>query len=490
MSTISAAQLSPLELAHPLGRADRVLLIGDGCPSSLVPGDPEDASAEAGIVILAPGPREARNDRWLDSAGRRAANALACDGLAYVVAPALSRGKLVAALRNAGAVETTPFVHLPNPTANRLIVPISAPLVRYALAHVVGVRASVSATLGAGLRIPHAANLASALLGPVAVAVRHPHGRPLFNWLFELSGAAPSAGTALIVRSWRGVHHGMVVHCFADGAPTPSAIAKIGSSGDSAEGMRLAALGPAARAAGARVAEVLASTSVRGRPLVLQTAISGQLLARFLSRNRQEVGSAFARVADWLLAWNVATARRAPRDPDLLEHAVIAPARDLAPHIDDSSGYLDWLATRCGSIASSPLPLVAAHHDLTMWNLVLDENGVLGVHDWEAAEESALPLGDVFYSLADAAAAGRRYRSRVEAARSCFERGGHLAPLVAEIVGRFRETLGLTRDVTELCFHACWLHHAANEQRRTDAGQERPFLEIVRWAAAARPQLP
>jgi hypothetical protein len=343
---------------------------------------------------------------------------------------------------------------------------------------------------GAGLRIPKAANLAAGLPGPVGVAVQHADARPLFDWLFELSNAAPSPGTALVAGSWRGVHHGMVVHCFADNAPTPWAVGKIGSSGGGAEeGMRLGALGPAARAAGARVAEVLASTSVRGRPFVLQTAVSGQLLARRLARHRQELGSAVARIADWLLAWNTATVKLTPRDPDHLERAVIASARDLAPDIDDGAAYLDWLTARCASVASSPVPLVAAHHDLTMWNVVLDERGVLGVHDWEAAEESALPLGDVFYALADAAAAAQRYISRIEAARACFERGGLLAPRVANIVRRFRGALDLTPEATELCFHACWLHHAANERRRTVPGEDRPFLEIVRWAAAVRPQL-
>ena len=35
-----------------------------------------------------------------------------------------------------------------------------------------------------------------------------------------------------------------------------------------------------------------------------------------------------------------------------------------------------------------------------------------------------------------------------------------------------------------LCFHACWLRHAANEARQRHGLEGTPFLEIVRMLSA------
>jgi hypothetical protein len=50
---------------------------------------------------------------------------------------------------------------------------------------------------------------------------------------------------------------------------------------------------------------------------------------------------------------------------------------------------------------------------------------------------------------------------------------------VAPLVERLGAALGLSPAAVELCFHAGWLRHAANE-RRTTPGHG-PFQEIVRW---------
>ena len=51
---------------------------------------------------------------------------------------------------------------------------------------------------------------------------------------------------------------------------------------------------------------------------------------------------------------------------------------------------------------------------------------------------------------------------------------------MAPLRERLRTSLRLSPEAAELCFHACWLHHARNERR---SGEEGPFLEIARWLA-------
>ncbi len=52
---------------------------------------------------------------------------------------------------------------------------------------------------------------------------------------------------------------------------------------------------------------------------------------------------------------------------------------------------------------------------------------------------------------------------------------------LAPLCERLRVALDLSPELAELCFHACWLHHAANEAAAGSA--TRPFGEVVRWLA-------
>ena len=115
--------------------------------------------------------------------------------------------------------------------------------------------------------------------------------------------------------------------------------------------------------------------------------------------------------------------------------------------------------------------LVAAHNDLTTANVLVAHDGRLGIVDWDTAAPRALPLTDLFYAVADAEAATRGFADRVAATSVEHER-------------RFRDALGLDDAVADLCFHACWLRHAANESLRDQ--ETRPFLEIARTVAAQR----
>jgi hypothetical protein len=64
--------------------------------------------------------------------------------------------------------------------------------------------------------------------------------------------------------------------------------------------------------------------------------------------------------------------------------------------------------------------------------------------------------------------------------RACFDPGGQRVDVVAPLRERLRTSLGLSVEAAELCFHACWLRHARNEQR---SGEDGPFREIARWLA-------
>ena len=94
---------------------------------------------------------------------------------------------------------------------------------------------------------------------------------------------------------------------------------------------------------------------------------------------------------------------------------------------------------------------------------------------------AALPLTDFFYAAADARAAADGFRDRVEAFARTFSADGTPAADIEALQARLVAALGLEPEIVQLCFHACWLRHAANELAQSGAG---PFVEIATRVAA------
>jgi hypothetical protein len=178
-----------------------------------------------------------------------------------------------------------------------------------------------------------------------------------------------------------------------------------------------------------------------------------------------------------------------PFDRTLLDQEILDPAALLAPFLERGREYHNWLTERCAAVAGAPTTLVATHNDLTMWNVLLDEQERLGVLDWEAAREGGLPLVDFFYAMADAVAATQSYVDRPKAFEACFSPGGIYAHAVARLLRRLRHVINISDAMAELCFHACWLHHAANEYRSNGSYDPRPFFKIVQWLVLHRSHL-
>jgi len=181
----------------------------------------------------------------------------------------------------------------------------------------------------------------------------------------------------------------------------------------------------------------------------------------------------------WLECWNRSTIAIRPLDLGLLDRELLAPATLLGPLLERGREYRDWLTERCAAVAGMPVPLVATHNDLTMRNVFLMEEGRLGVIDWDGAREEGFPLVDFLYAVTDAAAATRGYVDRPKAFEACFVPGGVYAKAVTRFLGRLRRAVEIPDEVAELCFHACWLHHAVNEHRLGRSCGLGPFFAIV-----------
>ncbi len=484
-------RLSPLELLHPDGMAERSLLLGCSPLALLRPESSTGDVENADFVLLAPTIAECRAGGWLEGAVKLLAQRLTSDGIAYVLAPPWWRRRIKNLLRSHGLWVEATIAHLPNLASSHYLMPIDLIPARFMFSKLTASHPWRRRLARLTLCLPGGEILLGSLLPSVGLVARRPGARPLFDWLFQLDGDLQQPRSVIVSRSWRGESGSVVLHRFTGGGAQPSAIAKMALTSRLAvncvsEAAILSRLGQGARSAGVQVPQVLRLEQIGGRPVLIQTALGGQSVATLLASGSNLLLNLIERITSWLECWNRSTMVSEPLASEQLNRELLAPAALLAPLLQQGEDYLDWLTVRCATVSGIPMPLVATHNDLTMWNILLDERGQLGVIDWEMGTERGFPLVDFLYAVTDAVAAAGGYANRLNAFAACFASGGKWARVVARFQSRLRQAIPIPHDAADLCFHVCWLHHAANEHRSRSHSDPRPFLEIVQWLALNR----
>lgn len=389
---------SPLELLHPDGAAPRAVVIGDGCPDQLVPSSVLAEDGPCDLVVIAPGPGEGKTAEWFRRALDLARRRLDADGVAYLLVMRPARRRALRALAGSGLSADTAFLHLPSGDQSRQLVPLSARTASYAFSNLVPARPSRRRLALAILSLPGGERLLARIAPVVGVVARPSPSRPLCQWLFDLDGAATPAPAPVITAGWHDPRSSFVLHCFTQRGDAPPRVAKIRSASDSAgEAEILRTVGAAARQAGVETPEPLRVESLDGRSVLLETAVRGRSAAALLGDDPRRIPALLEQLARWIESWSLLTARPQPLEAARLAADLIAPAELLAPLITDGAGYVDWLAERSAELSGTTVPLVSAHNDLTMANVLVAGSGSLGVVDWEAARADGLPLTDFFY---------------------------------------------------------------------------------------------
>ena len=482
--------ISPLELLLPDGIAKLPVVLGSNLPIHLLPEVYSTDSNQTDFAILAPTAAQCRTNGWLEEAVRSLAQALAPDGLLYAFVPRRFRLPITSLMRDYN-LSVGPFLaHLPNPASNRYLVPLNPITIRYTLANILSASPQKQRLATLAFSLFKSQELIFSMLPFVGIVARRADARPLFDWLFKLGNDSNSIGNAVIRTRWRANKGTAVLFRFPDGNALPDAAAKVSlvaplSTKTPREAEIITRTGSSAHSAGARVPKALAEHQIEGHTVVLQTLLNGQSAAALLFSQPKRLPLFMGHVTQWLDHWNRATAILKPLDGERLDQELIAPAKLLEPYIEEGREYRDWLTARCNAAIGTTIPFVTAHGDLTMSNLLFDEHEQIGIIDWEASVSEALPLTDFFYAAADAAAATRGYVDRVKAFQSCFMPGGSYVEAIKHFQTNLRRSLKIPPDVADLCFHACWLRHAANEYR-SDPPNRRRFINVVRFLAAHR----
>jgi hypothetical protein len=467
-----------LELLHPDGCVAEVAVAG----ASGVAPEGVDPDASLDLVVLAPSGGRASLQTLLDSFVPR----LSGDAVVYVLVPPLGRRAARRQLVRSGLVLDRGIAHVPSFDSSRYLVPLERSLARRAFREVVAVWPRRGRVVARLLDFSWTAAVLESLLPSVALVGRPPDARPLFDWASRLLGDGPDLRVEAVVTSGPAKAERAVVLLVPSGGETASLVAKIrGGSSAKLERQATALEGPAstARTAGAAVPELIALRPLGARSVLYETCVGGASAAGLLASEPERLPSILALLSDWLDRWQRVSLVERPAGSEELGSRILAPAEALAPLLDHGDDYVLWLRTRCEAIAGHVLPLVDAHNDLTMFNVLVTPSGV-GVVDWEEASGGTLPLTDFFYAAVDATAAAARYADRIAAFDACFGGTGRSAELIAGIQRRLMSTAAMSAELAQLAFHACWLHHAANEQLDGSPEAPPPFLSIVQRLAA------
>lgn len=459
---------------HASGASQRIRVITGAM-------EPPTPRRSADFVLLAP-VLPFQFGRKLEDIVSDAVAAMAPGGMVYAVAPRQLRRRTLRLLRGHGLKTGLPKLHLRSGAA-RYYIPLTARSLRFAVdSWPLPRRWRFLAKLLSA--IPGSSTILNLLLPTVGFAAYRQGNRP-FSWL--LSRLNSRANEALVATSWRLTEASALVFGFAGKNSVPAIVAKQAPPSKrrtaAHESNMLTQVASIAQQAGVGAPELIEFVD-GGQTYLLETGVSGRPISGLLANRPGDLSGIVHKLSSWLEEWHRISVRRAPLTSMDCEEMILEPARSLAEGLHFRDEYLGWLQEATSRLIGREVPWVNTHNDLTMANVLQGEDGHICVVDWEVARVRGLPLADFWYSVCDAATACGS-RDRATMFNDCFLEGGDLNALVAPHDRRLREIIGGPPEWLELCFHACWLEHAANEHTQRMADEDSPFLAIVNALASS-----
>jgi hypothetical protein len=468
-----------LALVAPEGARTALLIEGH---STAVIGSSYAGAGSADLVVVRAAGLYALRPAWRRRVAKQVHEQLAPDGVAYVLLRGPSRALMRRTVRRRGLRSVGALLHLPRARRTQLVVPLTGSE---------GARFRTNApasfswrrrALGCALRLRPVRVALTLLLPDVGLIIRRPGARSCFSWLYEAAGAPHAASLPTIAVSWRGLEAGATVIGWSPVAVEGMVVGKVALDSNDrlpAEHAALVELGAAAREAGAMVPRPHGLRRVGPWRALIESHVPGRPADSLLRRDPRRTLPLLIEITRWLARWHLATVSVEPLDETRVTALLLRPLATLDGLLEEES-YRSRVSALAARIQGRPAPVVAAHNDLTMSNVVWSNRHGLGVIDWASAAADGLPLMDFFYAVVDAVYAAHG-GSRLGAFEACFERNGRYHSPVKRLCGQLARAVAVDPDLAAAAFHACVLHHAVNEQR-ADPAQAGPFLQLVRRA--------
>ena len=335
-----------------------------------------------------------------------------------------------------------------------------------ASAHLLATRPARSG-LQRALRALWRASARAGLLTPLCAIGRVPGGEGERE-SDELEASFPASGGQLLLTGGKRSINKAVGLPFPSDAGAPATVVKFArvAAADEALAREAATLRLVERdrPGATRVPRLLAEGRRAGRHALAESAVHGEpLIAALAPRNFEQLAS---RVGEWLVDLSSGGAGR-PRE-EWWQRLVGEPLerfeRDFGEVI--AAGSLERLREQLAALGE--LPEACEHRDCSPWNVVLDESGSPGLHDWESAEPHGLPGLDLAYFIAncafvlDDALETSRTRESYERLLDPATPYGAVAAACAE---RYCEQVGIAAADYARLRLLCWVVHSRSDHQ-------------------------
>ena len=391
-------------------------------------------------------------------------------------------GRAATRLRRAGLIDVRVF--WPGPTPRRAAqfwLALDSP---EATAHLLGQRPARS-RLRRLLRPLWRLCARAGMLAPLCVIGRVPGGKDSLP-SDEIEAAFPAGGGQMLLTGGHRSINKVVGLPFATGAGAPPAVVKFArvAAADGALEREAATLRLVERDRPTvpRVPRLLAEGRRAGRHALAESAVHGEPLIALLSAaNHEELAM---RVGEWLVG--LADGGNRSRE-EWWPHLVGGPLAQFERDFGDVTPAASISRLRSLLEPLGDIPEACEHRDCSPWNVVLDESGAPGLHDWESAEPHGLPGLDLAYFLAncafvlDDALESGRTRESYERLLDPETPYGAVAARCAEL---YCARVGISVATYARLRLLCWVVHSRSDHRHlTMAAAGPPSAEALRGAS-------
>jgi len=211
------------------------------------------------------------------------------------------------------------------------------------------------------------------------------------------------------------------------------------------------------------IPRLIGCESYLGNRFLIETAMVG---GPFHSRgNSRNMDSHIEMLTTWLIELHTATKEISGSAEGWYERLVESPLQQFIKSMPPSKEEGGLVAQTLGVadlLRDQEMPLVFEQRDLSLPNILVSQDGGVGVLDWELAEPRGLPAVDLFFFLTLVAFARRRARSQAEYLAAFREAFFGPSAWARPHVVRYARSLQLPLDLCTPLFVLCWSRYVVD----------------------------
>ena len=312
------------------------------------------------------------------------------------------------------------------------------------------------------------------------------------NWYrFELDRFGPISKISCVIATprFRASKH-VIFFVLTGSSPQPILVAKVPRLGGEKEGLdreaaNLKEVQLTKNGGFSSIPHVIAYEVFADTQILVETALTGQKMSSSLVRRKPK--DCIEAVNRWLVEFHLATAEPSENNQNWFDRLITHPHEELMKTAALSREELQLMKQTqeiTSVLQQQDIPLIFEHRDLGHPNILLGENGDVGVVDWELGEAKGLPGVDLIFFLTLIAFVRGGATKNADYLQTFREAFFGKSPWAKPYVSRYAEEVDLSPEAIKPLFILCWSRYVANiVSRLKKVGRSQEVLgeETLAW---------